>query len=57
MIPLDNFGTVVGENQTPGILTLWAVNSLSIVYWGVKTLQDSVKCSPIGDSRSLQSGS
>ncbi len=32
--PLDNFGTVVGENPTPyGILALWAVNSLSIVYW------------------------
>ncbi len=29
-----NFGTVVGENPTPyGILALWAVNSLSIVYW------------------------
>ncbi len=26
--------TVVGENPTPyGILALWAVNSLSIVYW------------------------
>ncbi len=33
-IPVDNFGTVVGENPTPyGILALWAVNSLSIVYW------------------------
>ncbi len=32
--PVDNFGTVVGENPTPyGILALWAVNSLSIVYW------------------------
>ena len=32
MIPVDNFGTVVGENPTPyGILALWAVNSLSIV--------------------------
>ncbi len=34
---LDNFGTVVGENPTPlspyGILALWAVNGLSIVYW------------------------
>ncbi len=30
--PVDNFGTVVGENPTPyGILALWAVNSLSIV--------------------------
>ncbi len=33
-IPVDNFGTVVGENPTPyGILALWAVNGLSIVYW------------------------
>ncbi len=33
-IPVDNFGTVLGENPTPyGILALWAVNSLSIVYW------------------------
>ncbi len=33
--PVDNFGTVVGENPTPyGILALWAVNGLSIVYWG-----------------------
>ena len=32
--PVDNFGTVVGENPTPyGIIALWAVNSLSIVYW------------------------
>ncbi len=32
--PVDNFGTVVGENPTPyGILALWAVNGLSIVYW------------------------
>ncbi len=32
--PVDNFGTVVGENPTPyGILPLWAVNGLSIVYW------------------------
>ncbi len=32
--PVDNFGTVVGDNPTPyGILALWAVNSLSIVYW------------------------
>ncbi len=32
--PVDNFGTVVGGNQTPyGILALWAVNGLSIVYW------------------------
>ena len=35
-IPVDNFGTVVGENPTPyGILALWAVNGLSIVYWDV----------------------
>ncbi len=32
--PGDNSGTVVGENPTPyGILALWAVNELSIVYW------------------------
>ncbi len=32
--PVDNFETVVGENPTPyGILALWAVNGLSIVYW------------------------
>ncbi len=32
--PVDTFGTVVGENPTPyGILALWAVNSLSNVYW------------------------
>ncbi len=32
--PVDNFGTVVGENPTPyGNLALWAVNGLSIVYW------------------------
>ncbi len=32
--PVDNFGTVVGENPTPyEILALWAVNGLSIVYW------------------------
>ncbi len=32
--PVDNFGTVVGENPTPyGIFALWAVNRLSIVYW------------------------
>ncbi len=32
--PVDNFGTMVGENPTPyGILALWAVNGLSIVYW------------------------
>ena len=32
--PVDNFGTVVGENPTPyGILALWAVNGLSIVCW------------------------
>ncbi len=32
--PVDNFGTVVGENPTPyGSLALWAVNGLSIVYW------------------------
>ncbi len=35
-IPVDNFGTVVGENPTPyGILALWAVNGLSIVYWDI----------------------
>ncbi len=34
--PVDNFGTVVGENPTPyGTLALWAVNGLSIVYWEV----------------------
>ncbi len=34
VIPVDNFGTVVGENPTPyGILALWVVNGLSIVYW------------------------
>ncbi len=34
--PVDNFGTVVGENPTPyGILALRAVNSLSIVCWEV----------------------
>ncbi len=37
--PVDNFGTVVGENPTPnGILALWAVYGLSIVYW-VRSLQ------------------
>ncbi len=31
--PVDNSGTVVGENMTPyGILALWTVNGLSIVY-------------------------
>ena len=41
-LPVDNFGTVVGENPTPyGILALWAVNSLSIVYWA--TLQIKIK--------------
>ncbi len=36
MHTVDNFGTVVGENPTPyGILALWAVNGLSIVYWAV----------------------
>ncbi len=40
-VPLDNFGTVVGENPTPyGILALWAVNGLSIVYWGRTTKYD-----------------
>ena len=35
--PVDNFGTVVGENPTPyGNLALWAVNGLSIVYWVVQ---------------------
>ncbi len=34
IFPVDNFGTVVGENPTPyGILALWAVNGLSIVHW------------------------
>ncbi len=34
MFPVDNVGTVVGENPTPyGILALWVVNSLPIVYW------------------------
>ena len=29
--PVDNFGTVVGENPTPyGILALWAVNGYTI---------------------------
>ena len=33
-IPVDNFGTVVGENPTScEILALWDVNGLSIVYW------------------------
>ncbi len=33
-IPVDNFGTVVGENPSCyGILPLWAVNGLSIVCW------------------------
>ncbi len=32
--PVDNFGTLVGENLSCyGILSLWAVNGLSIVYW------------------------
>ncbi len=32
--PVDNFGTVVGENPSCyGILPLWAVNGLSIVCW------------------------
>ncbi len=32
--PVDNFWTVVDENPTPyGILALWAINGLSIVYW------------------------
>ncbi len=36
---VDNFGTVVGENPTPyGILALWAVNGLSIVYWVSKSV-------------------
>ncbi len=35
-IPVDNFGTVVGENPSCyGILPLWAVNGLSIVCWDV----------------------
>ncbi len=34
--PEDNFGTVVGENQSCyGILSLWVVNGLSIVCWVV----------------------
>ncbi len=34
--PVDNFGTVVGENPSCyGILPLWAVNRLSIVCWVV----------------------
>ncbi len=37
IIPVDNFGTVVGENRTYGILALWAVNGLSIVYWDLLT--------------------
>ncbi len=38
-IPVGNFGTVVGENLTPyGILALWAVNGLSIVYWNVNSI-------------------
>ncbi len=46
-IPVDNFGTVVGENPTPcGILALWAVNSLSIVYWDSFTFVVSQFCSP-----------
>ncbi len=33
-IPVDNFGTVVGETPSCyGILSLWAVNRLSIVCW------------------------
>ena len=33
LYPVDNFGTVVGENLTPyGIVASWAVNGLSIVY-------------------------
>ncbi len=35
-LPVDNFGTVAGENPTPyGFLALWAVNGLSIVYWAM----------------------
>ncbi len=34
LIPVDNSGTVVGENPDPyAILALWAVNGLSIVCW------------------------
>ncbi len=41
-IPVDNFGTVVGENPTPyGILALWAVNGLSIVCWDCKHVRGS----------------
>ncbi len=37
--PVDNFGTVAGENPTPcGSLALWPVNGLSIVYWVVSQL-------------------
>ncbi len=36
-IPVDNFGTVVGENPTPyRILALWVVNGLSIIYWDIR---------------------
>ncbi len=43
IFPVDNFGTVVGENPTPyGILALWAVNGLSIVYWVVKYIKDDM---------------
>ena len=39
---LPNFGTVVGETPTPyGILALWAVNGLSIVYWVNELLKNS----------------
>ena len=42
--PVDNFGTVVGENPTPnGILALWAVNGLSIVNWVGSYLCEHVK--------------
>ena len=38
-VTVYDFGTVVGENQTPyGILASWAVNGLSIVYWVCKNL-------------------
>ncbi len=56
--PVDNFGTVVGENPTPyGILALWAVNSLSIVYWdgNLKSCVDiHQKLSTVGSSFDLK---
>ncbi len=44
--PVDNFGTVVGANPTPyGILALWAVNGLSIVYWATPYAGNAKKIS------------